>query len=214
MSDAKTLNRIVKPVQTQELNNHIRELAKDRPRFIVCVVGPPASGKSTLAETLCEGIENSIVVPMDGFHLPNDALEEKGLLHRKGAHFTFDAAGFVELVNLIRIAGSSVEVPEFDRSQDKVVNNGLVVSSDNKIVFVEGNYLLLNEEPWSALKPMFDLSICISPQLDEIEQRLLKRWLDHGYSEQDALKKVQANDLLNAEYILNHSSSADIIISN
>lgn len=199
-------------MQTQELKQHILELAKDKQRFIVGVAGPPASGKSTLAETLHESIENSVVVPMDGFHLPNDVLEQKGILHRKGAHFTFDAAGFVQLISSIKNVDNLVEVPEFDRSQDKVVFNGLTVSSDNKIVFVEGNYLLLNEAPWSALSPMFDLSVCISPQLDEIERRLLNRWLDHGYSEPDALKKVQANDLPNAEYILDNSTPADITI--
>lgn len=201
-------------MQIQELKKHILELAKDKQRFIVGVAGPPASGKSTLAEALHRGIENSVVVPMDGFHLPNDILEQKGTLHRKGAHFTFDAAGFVQLINSIKKSENFVEVPEFDRSQDKVVFNGLTVSPDNNIVFVEGNYLLLNEKPWSALRSMFDLSICISPQLDEIEQRLLNRWRDHGYSKPDALKKVQANDLLNAEYILKNSTSADITIDN
>lgn len=199
-------------METQELQKHILELAKDKHRFIVAVAGPPASGKSTLAEVLCESIENSVVVPMDGFHLPNEVLEQKCVLDRKGAHFTFDAEGFVQLIRSIRNVEMHLDVPEFDRSQDKVVFNGLTVSSDNKIVFVEGNYLLLNEEPWSDLKPIFDLSICISPQLNEIEQRLLNRWLDHGYSESEAMRKIQSNDLLNAKHILNNSSVADIII--
>lgn len=201
-------------MQVKDLKKQILEVAKDKQRIIVGVAGPPASGKSTLAETLCESIENSIVIPMDGFHLSNEILEQKGVLHRKGAHFTFDAEGFFLLVSSIRNEEQSLEVPEFDRSQDKVVFNNLTVSSDNKIVFVEGNYLLLNEEPWSALKPMFDLSIFISPRLDEIRQRLLNRWCDHGYSEVDALRKIQSNDLPNAEYVLNNSSASDIRITN
>ncbi|MEW7009061.1 hypothetical protein [Lentilitoribacter sp. EG35] len=200
-------------MELPELKSHILELAKDKQRFIVGIAGPPASGKSTLAESLCQNINNSVVVPMDGFHLPNDVLEQRGMLERKGAHFTFDAEGFIQLVSQIRNTEKLVEVPEFDRSQDEVVFNKLTVSSENKIVIIEGNYLLLDEEPWSALKSMFDVSICISPQLEEIKRRLLMRWLDHGYSESDALRKVQSNDLPNAQYILEHSSTSDIMLN-
>lgn len=201
-------------MQVQELKTHILKLAHNKQRFIVGIAGPPASGKSTLAEELHKSIENSVIVPMDGFHLDNETLNQKGMRHRKGAQFTFDAASFVQLINSVRDNIDAVDVPEFDRTQDKVVFNGLTVNFDNKIIIVEGNYLLLKEEPWSALKSMFDLSIFISPQLDEIEQRLLNRWLDQGYSQSDAYKKIQSNDLLNAEYILSNSNAADIIISN
>lgn len=200
-------------MQIIELTQQILELAKNKPRIIIGIAGPPASGKSTLADALSEHIDGSIVVPMDGFHLSNDVLVQQDILHRKGAHFTFDAQGFVQLVQALRNIENSLDIPEFDRSQDNVVFKGLNVNSDNRIILVEGNYLLLDEQPWSELKSLFDLSICISPELDEIRQRLLKRWLDHGYSEHDALRKVQSNDLLNAEYILKNSKAADISIS-
>lgn len=201
-------------MEVKELRKHILALAKDNSRLIVGIAGPPASGKSTLAEALSKSIENSVVVPMDGYHFSNDILERMGKVHRKGAHFTFDAEGFVQLIRSIKTGESCVNVPEFDRSQDKVVFKGLTASPENKIVIVEGNYLLLNEEPWSTLRSLFDLSISISPKLDEIEQRLLSRWLDHGHSRADALGKIQKNDLPNAEYILNHSVHADIKIDN
>ena len=67
-------------------------------RCLVAIAGPPAVGKSTLAECLCEKLnranKQTAIVPMDGFHLDNETLMAKGLLHRKGAPMTFDVSAF------------------------------------------------------------------------------------------------------------------------
>ena len=73
------------------------EKAGNAPRFIVAIAGPPGAGKSTLADALHEELtrrgEKSAVLPMDGFHMDNGILEERGLLKRKGAPETFDVRG-------------------------------------------------------------------------------------------------------------------------
>ena len=58
------------------------------------------------------------VVPMDGFHLPNAILDERGLRAVKGAPRTFDARGFVDVVKALG-AGDDMSVPAFDRLVDE-----------------------------------------------------------------------------------------------
>ena len=60
----------------------------------------------------------AVVVGMDGFHLANETLERLGLRNVKGAPETFDADGFVALLERIRspIASRPIHAPVYDRS--------------------------------------------------------------------------------------------------
>jgi len=67
-------------------------------RAVLGITGPPAAGKTTLAEELVAAIGRETPgwvahVPMDGFHLADVELDRLGLRDRKGAPETFDAAG-------------------------------------------------------------------------------------------------------------------------
>jgi pantothenate kinase len=87
-----------------------------------------------------------------------------------------------------------------------------VVGSDTRFILVEGNYLLLDEEPWSRLAPLFDFTIFIDVPRAELERRLRQRWHDHGKSEADALAWIASNDLPNIERVLARRREADLIV--
>lgn len=82
----------------------------DRPapaqRVIIGLTGPPGAGKSTLAQHLLDASNRvgiaTVVVPMDGFHLAQARLDERGLASVKGAPETFDADGYVALLHRLR----------------------------------------------------------------------------------------------------------------
>jgi pantothenate kinase len=61
--------------------------------LIVGVCGIPGAGKSTLSEKIQQNIPDSVIVPMDGFHLYRKELDEEGK-KRRGASFTFNLAKF------------------------------------------------------------------------------------------------------------------------
>ncbi|SDZ49751.1 Phosphoribulokinase / Uridine kinase family protein [Jannaschia faecimaris] len=184
-------------------------------RRLVAVSGPPASGKSTITEDLATALTSkgrtAQVVPMDGFHLDNATLDKMGLRARKGAPETFDAAGLLDLVKAVR-AGGAVPFPTFDRSLDATVPNGGTFDAD--IAVFEGNYLLLDEEPWRALHPHWDASIALDVPEDVLRARLIDRWVTHGMTTEDGLARAEANDLPNARRVLRGSIAPDYVIVN
>jgi len=68
-----------------QLERAISQVPLEKGRRIIAIVGPPASGKSTLAEHLAQRMQNARVLPMDGFHRDNADLDRHGLRARKGA---------------------------------------------------------------------------------------------------------------------------------
>ena len=181
-------------------------------RRLVALAGPPASGKSTLAEALAALDPQAKVVPMDGFHLDNGLLEPLGLLPRKGAHQTFDAMGFQHLVRRLRNE-DEVIYPLFDRTLDKSINAAGRLGPETETVVIEGNYLLLDKPVWRDLAGFWDISIHLRVAKAELERRLIQRWRDHGLTESDAVARAQSNDMINAELVQNQSLAADIIIN-
>jgi len=68
-----------------ELTNTLLSKAANKKRFFAAIAGPPASGKTTLSESLANSLakETSVaVVAMDGFHYDNNILEKLNLLDR------------------------------------------------------------------------------------------------------------------------------------
>lgn len=183
-------------------------------RFIIGIAGPPASGKSTRAEALAELFPqgSAVVVPMDGFHYDDRVLDQIGLRDRKGAPETFDFAGFATLLHRLKSREPKIAIPLFDRNIEISRAGAAIVDSDVKFIFVEGNYLLLDEEPWSALETLFDFTIFVDVSRDELERRLVARWREHGRPDDAARKWIDTNDMPNIDRVLRARRTADLVI--
>ncbi len=195
----------------------LREKANGSARFMVAIAGAPGSGKSTLAHNLCGELqrlgETAIVVPMDGFHFDDAVLNARGHRPRKGAPFTFDVGGFEALLKRIKAREPEVAIAVFDRTLELSRAAADIVDEKAKFVLVEGNYLLLAEEPWSRLRPLFDYAVSIKVPRDELERRLIRRWLDHGFDMDYAKNWVASNDLLNIDEVIAKSGRADLTLT-
>ncbi|TDX31433.1 hypothetical protein DFO67_10330 [Modicisalibacter xianhensis] len=194
---------------------HVIDAAADRKRFIVALAGPPAAGKSFLSEWLAREINarqpgTAAVVPMDGYHLDNAVLEPRGQVPIKGAPETFDPDGLLHDLQRIRRADRTVAVPVFDRPLDLARAGGRLITLEHRIVIVEGNYLLLDQSPWSALHECFDLSLFLEVPDEVLEARLIQRWLGMGQDQQSAVDKARHKDMLNARLIKTASVKPDI----
>lgn len=203
----------------QDLARRIVDSAVDRDRYLVAIAGAPGAGKSTLVEDLRSGVEEAAeahccaIVPMDGFHYDDLVLKARGDLPRKGAPFTFDVAGYRATLERIRQGREPVAVPLFDRSLELSRAAARIIEPHHRIVLTEGNYLLLDEQPWSGLAPLFDLAVMVEVSDEVLERRLVERWLGYGMDRQAALARARTNDLVNARQVQEHSRRADIVIA-
>lgn len=148
---------------------------------------------------------------MDGFHLDNQVLAERGLLARKGCPESFDAMGFVHLLRRLR-QEDEVAIPVFDRGLDLARAGGDLVRADDKILIVEGNYLLLEAAPWSDARSIYDLTLALDVAEAELERRLIQRWIDHGHDPQAAKDRALSNDIPNARRVVQDSVPADLTL--
>ena len=206
---------------TKRVCNLIEDRLQTGARTIVAIAGPPASGKSTLAEAVVHSlngksrsqISRAVLLPMDGYHLDNRLLETRGLLARKGAPETFDAQGFCAAVRKLVSAEHETYHPKFDRQMDLAIANAITVHPETPIIVLEGNYLLLGREPWSSLRGLYSATIFVSPSLKDLKSRLQQRWMKHGFDPLSAAQRAKSNDLPNAELVLNESAESDIFLN-
>ncbi|MFK7763165.1 MAG: nucleoside/nucleotide kinase family protein [Roseobacter sp.] len=180
-------------------------------RHLIAIAGPPASGKSTLAQKVVRALPDACVVPMDGFHLDNRLLDQRNLRARKGAPETFDVNGFQHLLSRLR-TDTEVIYPLFDRTRDCAIAGAGCVDAKTRTIVIEGNYLLLDAPGWRNLQAYWDLTAYLSVPNAVLRARLLQRWHDHGYAREDAERKVDENDMPNALTTQNHLLTPDFLV--
>jgi pantothenate kinase len=198
-----------------QLLDRARALA-DRPgRAILGITGPPAAGKSTLAERLREELGAAAVcVPLDGFHLAHQLLADHGLVDRKGAPDTFDAAGYVALLRRLRDpAEGVVYAPRFDRGIEDSIANAIPVPPDVPLVITEGNYLLLRSGPWAHLPALLDEVWYIDLAEETRLRRLIGRHMEFGRDQAQARQRATGSDQRNAVLIEASREHASLVVS-
>jgi len=187
-----------------------RAEAKGPGRFLTALAGPPGAGKSTLAAALVAALgAGARAVPMDGFHYDDGLLIRRGLRDRKGAPETFDAAGFLHLLQRLRVE-DEVAIPLFDRDLEISRAGADVVSPEDRLLVVEGNWLLLDEAPWNAAR--YDLTVFIDVPEAELDRRLVARWAHYGKTPEQARAWIDGNDLPNIRRCIAGSRRADVVI--
>jgi len=199
-------------VTPRALAGEISRLAADAPgRMLLGIAGAPGSGKSTLSEALVACLPEAALLPMDGFHLDDRVLNARGHRPRKGAPHTFDVAGFASLLQRARVE-ADFYAPAFDRDLEVSRGGALVIPATAKILIVEGNYLLHDDDGWDAVRPLLDQCWFLDVPMDELERRLSARWLGYDFGPEALREKLEGNDLPNARLVAATAARADRIL--
>ena len=189
-----------------------RRAGQGQGRFITALAGPPGSGKSTLAADLVARLgAGAKAVPMDGFHYDDAVLNARGARDRKGAPDTFDARGFLHLLKRLR-SEDEVAIPLFDRELEISRAGADIVTAEDRILVIEGNYLLLNEAPWPEALPLYDMTVWIDVPEAELDRRLVARWAHYGKTPEAARAWIDGNDMPNIRRVTQGSRAADVVL--
>ncbi len=182
-------------------------------RSITAIAGPPCSGKSTLAVSLCAKInsferDSANVFQMDGFHYDDTVLEKLNLLDKKGSPNTFDIGGFTAMLKrLSEDRENAIAVPVFDRQLEISRNSSNLIDTSTRHLIVEGNYLMLKDKPWTDLQLYYDTTIFVHAPSTTIRKRLENRWI--SLTKEAREKKILKNDLPNVKYVLENSANSE-----
>ena len=185
-------------------------------RKILGIVGPPGCGKSTLADALLDLLgDDAVAVPMDGYHLANVELARLGRAGRKGAEDTFDSAGYVSLLRRLKNQQGNeiVYAPEFRREIEEPIANAIPVFPETQLVITEGNYLLLDHGHWAGVSELLDEIWYVDIDHSVRRERLVKRHMHFGRSQNAAEDWVANTDEPNAVRIEATKHRADVLFN-
>ncbi len=196
-------------------------------RVIAGLAGIPGGGKSTLAASLAYVATRLMpaafaVVPMDGFHLPNDELDRRSfvdvdgnavsLRSRKGSPASFDVEALLSAMKALHDAMKPVSLPVYDRKLHEPVPDRLIVPPAVRIVLLEGNYLFLDVPPWDRLGSLLKPRICLDGDTALARERIISRHMRGGLDRAAAEGKYEINDLPNTKAVSASMSHADLAV--
>jgi len=155
------------------------------------------------------------------------------LRQRKGGPESFDVPALIDALTRLEADAGPVNLPAYDRRLHEPVPDRVLISPRTRIVLVEGNYLLgiaageprQRREPpalqegcpaetptWNTIAAMLSPRFLLTCDPAIARLRVIERHVRGGCSRQEAERKYEHNDGLNAETVLRHADRADWII--
>ena len=199
-------------LKLSDLIDQAKSILGSKKRSILAVAGAPGSGKTTITQSILNelGPENVVIVPMDGFHLSNSILKKWDRRSRKGAWDTFDADGYINLINRIRNQQEEVVLaPDFDRDIDESIGGAIEVHKNIPLILLEGTFLFSKYGSWPKLLPLIDHGWFVSLDSATRQQRLVDRHIKHGMQPNQATQWALTTDEENAKAVeLDHQRAS------
>ena len=157
--------------------------------FIVGLAGSVAVGKSTTARVLQALLARwpshprVELLPTDGFLFPNDVLEARGLMNRKGFPESYDLTKLLNFLGEVKSGKEKVEAPVYSHLIYDVLPDQKLSIERPDIVIVEGLNVLQpaklpkDGEAIPFVSDFFDFSIYIDAAAELVESWYVERFL-------------------------------------
>jgi type I pantothenate kinase len=154
--------------------------------YIIGVAGSVAVGKSTTSRILQALLARwpnhpkVDLVTTDGFLFPNEILEERGLMERKGFPESYDRRRLLRFVADVKSGHERVTVPVYSHLTYDIIPGREHVIESPDIVIIEGLNVLqtgTGEEAPTFVSDYFDLSIYVDADESHIRRWYIDRFL-------------------------------------
>lgn len=159
--------------------------------FVIGVAGSVSVGKSTTSRVLqallsrWEGNTKVALITTDGFLYPNDILEEKGLMLKKGFPQSYDIHSLLNFVSDVKSGKKEVKAPKYSHQIYDVVPGEYEVISQPDVLILEGLNVLQSGMDYPRDKPRvfvsdyLNFSIYVDAEEEQLEEWYISRFMDY-----------------------------------
>lgn len=152
--------------------------------FIIGVAGSVAVGKSTVSRLLkellsrWEGTPRVEMITTDGFLYPNEELERRGLMARKGFPESYDRMALLQFIADVKSGAKEVSAPVYSHLIYDIVDGQKQTIKNPDVLIVEGLNVLQSPGPgqYVALSDFFDFKIYVDADTKNLTQWFLARF--------------------------------------
>jgi type I pantothenate kinase len=153
--------------------------------FVIGVAGSVAVGKSTVSRLLRELLSRWESTPRvelittDGFLFPNDVLERRGIMHRKGFPESYDRRALLRFVSMVKSGAPVVRAPFYSHLAYDIVHDAEVVVNAPDVLIVEGLNVLQPPAQGRrlAVSDLFDFTVYVDARTSDIARWYEDRFL-------------------------------------
>jgi type I pantothenate kinase len=151
--------------------------------YVIGIAGSVAVGKSTFARILQALLARwpdhprVDLITTDGFLFPNDVLQDRGIMNRKGFPESYDTKALLQFLRDLKSGASEVRAPVYSHVVYDIVEGDAISIRQPDILILEGlNVLQVGSESNEFVSDYFDFSIYIDAEELDIEQWYVERF--------------------------------------
>jgi type I pantothenate kinase len=156
--------------------------------YIIGIAGSVSAGKSTTARILQAILARSrhhphvALVTTDGFLYPNEVLQARGLMHRKGFPESYDRRRLLNFLAEIKAGVSPVAAPKYSHVTYDIVPGECQLVDRSDVVIIEGLTVLQTDDRQSGRGPRrfvsdyFDFSLYVDADEADLERWYVERF--------------------------------------
>lgn len=152
--------------------------------FVIGMAGSVAAGKSTTARVLRELLSRwpdhprVDLVTTDGFLLPNEVLEQRKLMSRKGFPESYDQKKLLSFLFELKSGQPQIQAPVYSHLIYDIVPDAFQMIDQPDILIFEGlNVLQRNDLSAVNVSDFFDFSIYVDASEENLEDFFIARFL-------------------------------------
>ncbi|MEN3952257.1 type I pantothenate kinase [Iodidimonas sp. SYSU 1G8] len=167
--------------------NEFLGLQKRKVPYIIGMAGSVSVGKSTTARILRTLLSRWAdhprvdLVPTDGFLLPNEEMERRGIMNRKGFPESYDLPAMLAFMADVKGGKHNVTAPTYSHLVYNVQPDKVLTIDRPDILIVEGLNVLqtspASADPMPYVSDFFDFSIYIDASEEDLHKWYVERFL-------------------------------------